>query len=129
MSLKDCVVRSVSAGLALFVLGWVIYGFLIEPSGMAEAPIVWAVAVGSLLSGGLLALVLGWKGASGTADGAKAGGVFGLLMELAYGTLAHGTMMAGPALGDVIRDGVVALVMYGIAGAIVGALSARVGNE
>ena len=46
-------------------------------------------------------------------------------MQLAAGTLAHGTMMAGPPLGDVIRDGFVALVMYGIAGAVVGALSGR----
>ena len=86
---------------------------------------MWAIVAGSLLSGGLLTMVLGWNGASGAAEGAKAGGVFGLLMELAYGTMAHGTMMAGPVLGDVIRDGVVALVMYGIAGAIVGVLSGR----
>ena len=128
MTLRDCVVRSVAAGLALFVLGWIIYGFLIEPSDMAEAPVMWAIVVGSLLSGGLLALVLDWKGALGAAEGAKAGGVFGLVMAVAAGMMAHGTMMAGPALGDVIRDGIVALVMYGIAGAIVGVLSERSGG-
>ena len=128
MTLKDCVVRSVAAGLALFVLGWIIYGFLLEPSGVAEPPVMWAIIVGSLLTGGLLTMVLDWNGAMGAAGGAKAGGVFGALMALAYGTMAHGTMTAGPALGEVIRDGAVALVMYGIAGAIVGVLAERAGE-
>lgn len=128
MSLKDCVVRTVAAGLVLFVLGSVIYTFLIEPSGVAATPRMWAIVVGSLLGGGLLSIVLGWNGASGVGEGAKAGGVFGLLMELTYGTLAHGTMAAGPALGDVVRDGIVAMVMYGIAGAVVGVLAARGGE-
>jgi len=50
------------------------------------------------------------------------------LRELTYGTLAHGTVAAGPALGDVVRGGIVAVVMYGIAGAIVGVLAARGGE-
>ena len=128
MSLKNCLVRSVAAGLALFVLGWIIYGFLLEPSGVAETPIMWAIVLGSLLSGALLTLVLGWKGTSGAPEGAKAGGVFGLVMVLAGGFMAHGTMMAGPVLGEVFRDGIVALVMYGIAGAVVGMLTARGGD-
>lgn len=125
MTLKDCVVRSVAAGLALFVLGWIIYGFVLEPSGAAEAPVMWAILVGSWLTGGLLTMVLGWRGALGAAEGAKDGGLFGALMVLASGMTMHGTMTAGPALGEVIRDGAVALVMYGIAGAIVGVLSER----
>lgn len=128
MSLKNCAVRSLAAGLALFVLGWIIYGFLLEPSGVAEAPIMWAIIVGSLLSGSLLTMVLGWKGALGAAEGAKAGGVFGLVMELAYGTMGHGTMMDGPELGEVILYGIAALVMYAIAGAVVGMLTARGGD-
>ena len=128
MTLGNCIVRSVAAGATLFALRWAIYGSLLEgsllePSGVAEDPIRWAIVAGSLLSGGLLTLVLDWKVALGAAEGAKAGAGFGLVMELAYGTMAHGTMMAGPALGDVIRDGLVALVMYGIAGAVVGALA------
>ncbi|MDE0395699.1 MAG: hypothetical protein OYK82_13085 [Gammaproteobacteria bacterium] len=59
MRSKGCGVRNIAAGLALFVLAWITYGFLLERSSVAAAPILWAIRQGPLQSGGLLTMVLG----------------------------------------------------------------------
>ncbi|MDE0082454.1 MAG: hypothetical protein OXT72_07390 [Gammaproteobacteria bacterium] len=40
MRSKGCSVRNVAAGFALFVLAWITYGFLLEPSSVAAALIL-----------------------------------------------------------------------------------------
>ena len=128
MDMKKCVVGSVSGGVVLFVLGWLIYGYVFaDTPGMAEEMVMWAVIVGSLLSGMLLTMVLDWNGAGSAGDAAKAGATFGLVLGLAMGFMSHGTMdmSMAPGLGMVIRDAVVAAVMYGVAGAVIAMAAGR----
>lgn len=124
MDMKKLVVGSISGGVVLFLLGFLVYGFIItESPGMAPEGemVLWAIILGSLFSGMLLTLVLGWRGAANAGDAAKAGGAFGLVMALAFGFMAMGTMAAdiSPDMGRILLDGVVAAVMYGVAGAVI----------
>ena len=75
MRSKGCGVRNVAAGLALLVLVWITYGFLLDRSSVAAAPILWAIMKGPLQSGGLLTMDLGWNGASGATEGTKGDGL------------------------------------------------------
>ncbi len=120
MDMKKMGIGAVAGGLTLFVLGWVIYGMVIQPEGMAAEPNYLMMGLSMLFSGALITLVLGWSGASSPADGFKAAALFGILLNLAMGFSMMGSMEMAPAMSEVLRDTVVGgLVMYGIAGAVV----------
>ena len=116
-----CVAASVAGGAVYFVLGWIIYGFLVQDSGAAAEPVIWAIGLGSVFIAAVLALVLSWRGATGAGDAFKASAVFGVLLGLAIGFSLMGTMEpeAGPDLTAVIRDAVIGALMYGVAGVVV----------
>ena len=116
-----CVTASVVGGAVYFVLGWIIYGFLIQDSGAAAEPVIWAIGLGSVFIGAVLALVLSWRGTTGAGDAFMASAGFGVLLGLAIGFSLMGTMEPemGPDLTAVIRDAVIGALMYGVAGVVV----------
>lgn len=116
-----CVAASVAGGAVYFVLGWIIYGFLIQDSGAAAEPVIWAIGLGSVFIAAVLALVLSWRGTTGAGDAFKASAGFGVLLGLAIGFSLMGTMEpeAGPDLTTVVRDAVIGALMYGVAGVVV----------
>ena len=116
-----CVAASVAGGAVYFVLGWIIYGFLIQDSGAAAEPVIWAIGLGSVFIAAVLALVLSWRGTTGAGDAFKASAGFGVLLGLAIGFSLMGTMEpeAGPDLTTVVRDAVIGALMYGAAGVVV----------
>ena len=114
-----CVTASVAGGLVYFVLGWIIYGMLIQDPNAAAEPALWAIALGSLFLGAVLALVLSWRGTTGAGDAFKASAGFGVLLGLAVGFSLMGTMEAsGLDTMTVLRDA----VMYGVVGIVVAKL-------
>ncbi len=118
-----CVTASVAGGLVYFVLGWIIYGMLIPPDPNAAAePALWAIALGSLFLGAVLALVLSWRGTTGAGDAFKASAGFGVLLGLAVGFSLMGMMEAEPNTWIVLRDAVIGALMYGVVGIVVAQL-------
>ena len=72
----------------------------------------------------MLATVLGWKGATDVAGGAKAGAQLGALIAVAVGFMMLGTMNVS-TLTWAIVDIVVSAVLWGAAGAVVGMMLGR----
>lgn len=114
-----CVGASVAGGAIYFILGWLIYGFLIQDSGAAAEPVIWAIGLGSVFIAAVLALVLSWRGTTGAGDAFKASAGFGVLLGLSIGFSLMGTMEAGPDLTAVVRDAVIGALMYGVVGVVV----------
>ena len=115
-----CALASMAGGAVYFVLGWIIYGMIIQAPGAAEEPILWAIGVGSVFLGGVLALVLGWRGTTSAGDAFKASAGFGVLLGLAIGFSLMGTMEAsGLDTTTIFRDAVIGALMYGVVGTVV----------
>ena len=129
-----CLVASVAGAVVLFVGGYVLYelvlgGFMEANMGsatgvMKESPNFLWIALGQLASGGVLATVLGWAGATDAAGGAKAGAKVGALIAIAFGFVMLGTMNISTLTWAVV-DVVVAAVLWGAAGAVVGIMLGR----
>ncbi|WP_419950185.1 hypothetical protein [Candidatus Palauibacter sp.] len=129
-----CLIASIAGAVVLFVGGYVLYelllgGFMEANMGsatgvMKEAPNFLWIAVGQLASGGVLATVLGWKGATNAGDGGKAGAQLGALLAVAFGFVMLGTMNITTLTWAVV-DIVVAAVLWGAAGAVVGMMLGR----
>jgi hypothetical protein len=81
---------ALAGGVALFLLGWLIYGMLLMDyttanfnqcaSNPPDQMIWWAIIASSLATGLLLALIFSWSNTSGAAAGAQKGAIIGALM-------------------------------------------------
>ena len=121
-----------AAGVALFVMGFLIWGFALagffeahvgSATGvMKDPPDFLFIVLASLLQGIFLALVLGWKGVASAGDGMKAGAMLGVLMALGLNTLFFGTTNLMDMTGSLV-DALMVGVQWGIAGAAVGMVS------
>ena len=129
-----CLVASVAGGIVLLVGMYVLYdlllrGFFEANAGSATGVIkatpnfLW-IAVGQLVAGGLLAMVLNWKGATDGSAGAQAGASFGALVSTAHGVTMLGTLNVS-TLASTVVDIVVSVVLMGVAGAVVGTILGR----
>lgn len=129
-----CLIASIAGAVVLFVGGYILYepvlgGFIEANMGsatgvMRDPPNFLWIAIGQLASGGVLATVLGWKGATDAAGGAKAGAKVGALLAVAFGFVTLGTMNLF-TLTWALVDIVVAGVLWGAAGAVVGVMLGR----
>lgn len=119
--MSRCAVASVAGGLVYFLLGWVVYGMLLpRDPGMAEEPVLWSIGLGSVLLGAVIALVLGWRGVTSSADAFKAAAGFGVVLSLSVGFSLMGTMAAsGLDTLTVLRDAGIGGAMYGVVGVVV----------
>ena len=134
---KNFVVAAAAGGVVLWVLGFLFYGvalmeFFQSNAGsatgvMKETPDWLWLTLGQVAAGALLATVLGWKGVTDPASGAKAGALFGLLMSLAFGLTMFGTANISNLTATLV-DPIVAAVMFGAAGVVVGMLLGRDGE-
>ncbi|MBK6948264.1 MAG: hypothetical protein IPH16_09550 [Haliscomenobacter sp.] len=132
MSTNKILLAGLAGGVVYFLLGWLIYGMVLAsfmngqstPEGMAvmrpdEGMIFWAMIVGNIAGGMLLAVIFGrWANISTWQTGAMAGAVIAGLMAMSYDFLLYGTtnMMT---LTGILADIVVYAVMGAIAGAVV----------
>lgn len=124
---KNCIIASIVAGIAMHVVNWIVGmvpGDFFAMNFGAELT-SWQAIVGAVFMGGVLATVLGWKGAGDPADGAKAGATVGVLMGL-------GSAFAGMEGFDFMAlvGGIVAgAVVYGIAGATVSITTSAMASD
>lgn len=129
MKTQKLLVGTLAAGVAMFFLGWLIYGILLVDfmaanmnsgnSRPMEEMVFWAIFVSNLVSGLLLTLVLNWSNSLSLVSGFKTGAFVGLLIGLSLdlGMYAMTTMFLNPMA--IVVDVLSSALMYGVAGAIV----------
>ncbi len=112
---KKCVVNSVVAGVAMFVVNYVLGMIGVDLlSAAMEASFGWQSIVGHLFAGGVLATVLSWNGASDAGEAGKAGATFGVLIGLAHAFAGMDGFNFMALIGAVITG----VIVYGVAGAV-----------
>jgi hypothetical protein len=129
MNSQKFIVGGVVGGIVYFILGWLIFGMALRdfmssnvaPGSMrADADLVWwALIVGNLAMGFLLAYVIG-KGNVSAGSGAGVGFVLGLLVSLGFDLVSYATSTTLTSLKVVAADVAASAVMSAIAGGIVG---------
>ena len=127
MNSQKFLLGGIVGGVVAFLLGYVILWILLKdffeknggPATNMDNMVWWALIVGNLFSGFLLAYVLSKAGVSSAAGGASIGFIVGLLMALAFDLIMYGVTKT-PALKAVAADVAVSAVMSAIVGAVVG---------
>ncbi len=111
---KNWVVGSVVAGIAMFVVNFILGMIGVDLlSASMGAEFTANSIVGHLFAGAVLATVLGWNGASEAADAGKAGATFGVLLGLAGAIGSSGFDVMG-LIGAILTGAIV----YGVSGAV-----------
>ena len=137
MDIKRISIGTLVGLIVLYALGFVFWemlfaDFFAANSGTAtgvdrEAPILWALILGTLLYAGLIALALDSRGATSLVDGAIVGAVVGFLV---WGTadLTIFSLTNLNTLTAVIADIVLEAVRAGIAGAVIAVVLSKLGS-
>ncbi|HEY0668489.1 MAG TPA: hypothetical protein VGD22_09960 [Sphingobacteriaceae bacterium] len=96
------VIAGIIGGIASFLAGWVIFGILlmdfysknmVHYDGLMKEPMeMWAIAIGSLLHGILLAYLLNLAGVRSAGRGAVVGGITFFLMSLGVDMMMYAQM-------------------------------------
>ena len=138
MSANKILLGALAGGIAYFLLGWLIYGMLLtdfanaypelKPETVADITrtpmVMWAMVVGNLVFGLLLAIIFGrWASISTFAAGAKAGAVITVLMALAYDLMMYSmlkTMTLNGAFLDPLISGAIGAITGGVVGWVLG---------
>ncbi len=121
---KNWVVGSVVAGVAMFVVNWVLGAIGIDlVSASMSAEFTANSIVGHLFAGAVLATVIGWHGASDAGGAGKAAATFGVLMGLAGQIGGMGFDVMG-LIGAILTGAIV----YGISGAVMAMVPAGGGG-
>ncbi len=128
MKTQKLLVGTLIAGVAMFFLGWLVYGILLADfmaanmnscnSRPMEEMVYWAIFLSNLVSGLLLTLVLNWSNSHTMLSGLKIGAFVGLLIGLSLdlGMYSMTTMFLNPMA--IFVDVLCSAVMYGVTGAI-----------
>ena len=138
MNIKRMTIGTIVGGIVLYILGVVIWQMLFadffaanagSATGVAkEMPVIWAIALGSLLYAKLITYVLETgSGSKSVMDGLKAGAVVGLLLWGTVDFIYYGYFNLNNLTG-VIADTVLEGVRGGIVGAVIAGVLAKVGD-
>jgi len=128
------IIGGLVAGVAFFLLGWLIYGMLLQTfmtenfNQCANLPMeemkMGALASSNFFFGFLLAIVLGWSNTSGLSSGLQRGLLIGLLLAGAYDLNFYSMTTMYKNVNALLVDVGVTTVMWGIVGGIIGLLYA-----
>jgi hypothetical protein len=129
MNSQKFIVGGIVGGIVFFLLGWLIYGMLLKDfmannlstSMRADADTIWwALILGQIAGGFLLAYVIGKAGATSAGAGAGVGFIVGLLVCLSYDLTMYGVSTTIVSLKGLAADVAVSAVMAAIVGGVVG---------
>lgn len=136
MGANKILISGLVAGIAVFLLGYLFYGviFMNTMEGMTgsatgvmkemDTMVWWALILGNLLWGFLLAYIFGmWANISTFMGGLKGGAIIGLLAVAAFDLTMFGTsnlMTLGGTLLDIVIFTVIMAIGGGVAGWMLG---------
>jgi hypothetical protein len=129
MNSQKFIVGGIVGGIVFFLLGWLTYGMLLKDfmannlstSMRADADTIWwALILGQIAGGFLLAYVIGKAGATSAGAGAGVGFIVGLLVCLSYDLTMYGVSTTIVSLKGLAADVAVSAVMGAIVGGVVG---------
>ncbi len=138
MDIKRLVIGTVAGGIALFILGYVIWNMLFveffaanagSATGVVKDPqVMWAIAVGTLSYAALITLAIGTRAGSATiVEGLKIGAIVGGLMWFGADMIIYGVWNVGN-LTAAIADSLLELIRAGISGAVIAAVLAKIAD-
>ncbi len=138
MDVKRFIIGTVVGGIALLVLGYVIWELVFadffeanagSAIGVAKDPqVIWAIALGTLSYAALLTLAIGTRAGSATiVDGLKIGAIVGFLMWFGVDFIHFGTGNVSN-LTATIADSLLELIRAGISGAVIAAVLAKIAD-
>ena len=135
MNTKKFLIGGIVGGVVYFLLGWLFYGYLLAQyfqghpgtaTGVDRAMdqfIWWALILGNLLSGFLLAYVFSKSGVSSLSSGLITGGILGFLMSSSYDLIMYATTnitSKQAMLADVATFTVISAITGAVVGAVMG---------
>ena len=137
MSTNKILISGLVSGIAVFLMGYLLYGVIFmstmetmtgSASGVMkemDAMVWWALIIGNLLWGFLLAYIFGmWANISTFMGGLKGGATVGLLIGAAFDLTMFATANI-MTLSGTILDIVIMTVMMGIGGGVAGWMLGR----
>ena len=133
MGTNKILIAGLVGGIASFFTGFLIWGVALagmpESQGvtniMKESPDYWAVVLGSLASGMMIAVIYGqWAHIKTWKTGASRGAIIGLLLGINYAFLFLGTTSLS-TVPMAIVDSIAYAVLYAVIGAVVGLMLGR----
>ena len=139
MDIKRLVIGTGAGGIALFILGYVIWNMLFTDffaanagtrvTGVAKDPqVMWAIAVGTLSYAALITLAIETRAGSTTiVEGLKVGAIVGFLMWFGADMIIYGVWNLSN-LTATIADSLLELVRGGIGGAVIAAVLAKIAD-
>ncbi len=137
MDSKTRIIATLAGFVTVFLLGWLFYGVLLVDFYAANAGsavgvmradtemIWWALIAGNVLQAYLLVYIFSkWTTISTFGGGLQAGLILGLIMGLAFNLSMYGTTHMMNLTGT-LADCVVAAVMTGLTGGVIGMVLGR----
>ncbi len=136
MDIKRFVIGTVAGGIALFILGYVIWNMLFTDffaanagsvTGVAKDPqVMWAIAVGTLSYAALITLAIGTRAGSATiVDGVKIGATVGFLMWFSVDFISYGFSNVENITATIV-DPLLEIIHAGIAGGVIAAVLGKI---
>ncbi len=135
---KRLITGTVAGGITLFVLGYLIYGLALadffaanagSATGVGKDPaILWAIALGDFSIAAHVTLALGWFGASSMADGFKTAALVGFLLWFGADFIHYGVHNVSNLTATIV-DPLIELVLTGIAGVVIVAVSGKMAGS
>jgi hypothetical protein len=134
MNTNKFLLGTLAGGVALFILGYLVWGMALmgfmesnagSATGVMKTDMVWwSLILGNLFWGALLSYIfLKWAGISTFAGGASAGAVLGLLISGGIDFIMYGTsnlMNLTAVIVDIIANIVVMAIVGGVVGLVLG---------
>ena len=135
MNTNKWLIAGIVGGVVSFIAGFIIWGLALDAFAQAnmgsatgirkeEMGDMWAVVVGALASGFLVALIFSWANIKTPAAGAKTGAIIGLLLGININFIMFGTTNV-TTLPLAVVDTLAYGVLYVAIGAVVGWMLGR----
>jgi hypothetical protein len=137
MTAKNRILATLVGFVVLFLLGWLLYGFLLMDfyqanSGSAtgvmrtdDEMVWWSLIVGNIMQAYLLVYIFGkWANINTFSGGLKAGLIIGLITGFAYNLMMYGTSNLSNLTAALV-DPFVSATMLAVAGGVIGWMLGR----
>ena len=136
MDIKRFIIGTIVGGIALYILGYVMFNlafadFFAANAGSAtgvwkDPQVIWAIALGTLSYAALITLAIGIRAGSTTiVEGLKVGAIVGFLMWFSADMIFYGIWNVWNLTAASV-DTLLELVRGGIGGAVIAAVLAKI---